>query len=117
MARCGVEGVFQRALALHRGVAREGRRAAAAGRSAHPAGRRPRRGPRRDDRGRDRTGPLLSHRAGTSVRRALIPLLLGLALALPAAASGEERIRGMRVWPAKDYTRVTLESDSALRYT
>jgi N-acetylmuramoyl-L-alanine amidase len=34
-----------------------------------------------------------------------------------SSASADERIRSIRVWPAKDYTRLTIESDSPLRYT
>jgi N-acetylmuramoyl-L-alanine amidase len=47
--------------------------------------------------------------------------LLGVcALALsqwsPAAESPAERVRAVRVWPAPEYTRVTLESGEPLRY-
>jgi len=51
------------------------------------------------------------------VSRALTALALSLALAAPSLAAAEQRLRGVRVWPAKDYTRVTLESDAALRYS
>jgi N-acetylmuramoyl-L-alanine amidase len=38
-------------------------------------------------------------------------------LVAPALAGAEERIRSIRVWPARDYTRVTIETDVPLRYT
>ncbi len=44
-----------------------------------------------------------------------LPLLLSPLLALPAWAA--TRISGTRVWPASEYTRVTFESPTALKYT
>ncbi len=58
---------------------------------------------------------MVPHRARPRVLRALTALALALALAAPALA--EERLRGIRVWPAPDYTRITLESDAPLRYS
>lgn len=41
--------------------------------------------------------------------------LLALALAVPTLA--QEKLRSARLWPAQDYTRLTLESDRPLRHT
>ncbi|MGQ9725071.1 MAG: AMIN domain-containing protein, partial [Tepidimonas sp.] len=43
-----------------------------------------------------------------------LALLAGLGNAWPAWAA---RVVGVRVWPARDYTRVTIESDVALQVT
>lgn len=59
----------------------------------------------------------MPHRACTPVLRALTALAVALALAAPSLAAAEERLRAIRVWPAKDYTRITLESDAPLRYS
>jgi len=62
-----------------------------------------------------RTKPLIS---GPVTRRTLLKaggtLLLSVFPALPAAAA---QILAVRVWPAEDYTRVTLENDSDLKVT
>ena len=56
--------------------------------------------------------------AGPVTRRTVLKaggtLLLSVLPALPAAAA---QILAVRVWPADDYTRVTLENDSALKAT
>jgi len=44
-----------------------------------------------------------------------LPLLLSPLLATPAYAAA--KISGTRVWPASEYTRVTFESPTALKYT
>jgi N-acetylmuramoyl-L-alanine amidase len=62
-----------------------------------------------------RTEPLI---AGPVTRRTVLKagatLLLSVLPALPAAAA---QILAVRVWPAEDYTRVTLENDSELKVT
>jgi len=62
-----------------------------------------------------RTKPLI---AGPVTRRTVLKaggtLLLSVLPALPAAAA---QILAVRVWPAEDYTRVTLENDSELKAT
>lgn len=62
-----------------------------------------------------RTQPLIS---GPITRRTILKaggtLLLSVLPALPAAAA---QILAVRVWPAEDYTRVTLENDSDLKAT
>ncbi|MES2318595.1 MAG: N-acetylmuramoyl-L-alanine amidase [Pseudomonadota bacterium] len=62
-----------------------------------------------------RTQPLI---AGPVTRRTVLKaggtLLLSVLPALPAAAA---QILAVRVWPADDYTRVTLENDSELKAT
>jgi N-acetylmuramoyl-L-alanine amidase len=57
---------------------------------------------------RDRARPSALHRL---TRAAAVAAAL---LALPVAA--DEAIRAVRVWPAKDYTRVTIETAQALRH-
>jgi N-acetylmuramoyl-L-alanine amidase len=51
---------------------------------------------------------------------ALGPLLLGFVAALQAAVCAAEpaaeSLRAVRVWPAQDYTRVTLESSASLKH-
>ncbi len=44
-------------------------------------------------------------------------MLLACALWLTPAASADEPLRSVRVWPSPDYTRLTFESDQPLRYT
>jgi N-acetylmuramoyl-L-alanine amidase len=62
-----------------------------------------------------RSKPLIS---GPLTRRTMLKaggtLLLSVLSPLPAAAA---QILGVRVWPAADYTRVTLENDSNLKAT
>lgn len=59
----------------------------------------------------------MSRRARAYSLRALIRSLAGLAFALSSAAVADEPIRDIRVWPAKDYTRITIETESPLRYS
>jgi N-acetylmuramoyl-L-alanine amidase len=54
--------------------------------------------------------------------RPLLPGLLGFAFLissgfLPAAERPTEALKAVRVWPAQDYTRVTLESDQPLKHS
>ena len=47
----------------------------------------------------------------------LFPGLLLLAAALaPGSASAADRISAVRVWPAQDYTRITIEADRPIRH-
>lgn len=57
--------------------------------------------------------------SGTVARRLMIACASALALLASCAppAGAEERLRSVRVWPAQDYTRLTLESEQPLRYT
>ena len=45
----------------------------------------------------------------------LLSLLLGLSPVL-ASAAANNAVTAVRVWPAEDYTRITLESGSAIVY-
>ena len=56
-------------------------------------------------------------RARASSLGALVRLIASFAFVLPALAAADESIRAIRVWPAKDYTRITIETASPLRYT
>jgi N-acetylmuramoyl-L-alanine amidase len=53
-------------------------------------------------------------RAGARIFRALIAV--SFALLPPAAAAADERIRSLRVWPSQDYTRITIETATEVRY-
>jgi len=55
-------------------------------------------------------------RARARVLRALIALPLFLALLAPAGAAADERIRSLRIWPSQDYTRITIETATEVRY-
>ena len=55
--------------------------------------------------------------ARPAARLALLVLgALFLTQPLATAAHSAEPIRAVRIWPAPDYTRLTLESDEPLRY-
>src|SRR3954466_456152 len=103
MAELGLPGLLQSALGLPRRVARAcGRPPAAAGpRSASPIRGR---GPQRILRSAFRS------RAGA----ALAGLLL-VGLAGPAVAQAQ--FLSSRIWPARDYTRLTLESPTEIKFT
>jgi N-acetylmuramoyl-L-alanine amidase len=53
---------------------------------------------------------------GASARLVLKFVLLALALAAAGASFSAERIVASRVWPAQEYTRVTLESATPVRH-
>src|SRR5262245_10210185 len=115
MAGCGLQRVLQRPLDLPGGVAGEGERAAAGPGSAHPSRRAASKRAGRDARSDDRSRTHRLERVGARVFRALIAM--GLACLAPAAASGaDERIRNLRVWPSQDYTRITIETETEVRY-
>jgi N-acetylmuramoyl-L-alanine amidase len=61
-----------------------------------------------------RTAPLISGPSRRTVLKAGGTLLLSVLAPLPACAA---QILAVRVWPAADYTRVTLENDSDLKAT
>ncbi len=58
----------------------------------------------------------MPERAGPG-RRALLKLGAGTLLALELPIAHAASIRAVRVWPARDYTRVTLELDEPLKST
>jgi N-acetylmuramoyl-L-alanine amidase len=49
-------------------------------------------------------------------RRHLLKAGLSLTLALPIKHASAAGVLGVRVWPARDYTRVTIELDRALKF-
>ena len=98
MAEFRLSGALQPGLGLRRGMAREGRRSAFPAGSQDPA--------RFRWRGAARViGSLLG-------RWTSLALLLALSL-----ASAEAQVLSSRIWPAKDYTRLTLESKEPIQYT
>ena len=106
---------------MSRGVARKGPRGTAATRSSDSPrdnGRIARGNTNRPQRAGEPTGSRAHESlssAATSRRRILtLPLLLSPLLAPPAYAATV--VKSARVWPAKEYTRVTFESGAALKY-
>src|SRR5688572_6024061 len=102
MAELWLPRALRSAFAVHRGMARAGWRIARAARPGSPSavrGASPVRGARR------------ALAAGRSLAR------LGLAaLAIGVAAPAQAQIVSTRIWPAKDYTRVTIESKSEIKF-
>src|SRR5688572_9235751 len=94
MAEFGLPGALQPGFALRGGVAREGRGPAVSPGPAYPA------------RFRWRS---TARALGSAFR--LWPFL-----ALFLAASVEAQVQSTRIWPARDYTRLTLESKDKLEY-
>src|SRR5262245_31278966 len=99
MGEFGLPRILQRRRGLHRGMAGAGRRpAAAAGpRSAAGNGRR---GSSRVDRGMH------------AFRR-----ILAFLLALGFVAAAHAQVVSTRIWPARDYTRLTIESKQEIQYS
>ena len=95
MAEFGVPGALQPGLALRGGMAREGRGPALPAGPAHQA------------RFRWRSA---ARALGGALR--FWPIL-----ALFLAGSVEAQVQSTRIWPARDYTRLTLESKEKLEYT
>jgi len=58
---------------------------------------------------------MVPERARTALLRALTAALAASAL-LSCGVLADEPIRGLRVWPSPDYTRLTVETASELRY-
>src|SRR5882757_2775495 len=98
MAELGIPGLLQSGLRLHRRVARACGRLAAAARSLAAPGIR-------------RAGPPRRARSAYAGR-----LVLALA-SLFDLGSAQAQILSSRIWPAREYTRLTLESKEALQYT
>src|SRR5688572_18421250 len=98
MAEFGLPGVLPPGLGLRSRVAGKGRGPAVAPRSADQAGIR-RRGAARSARGSFQGWRSLAF---------LLALFLGTA---------EAQVLATRIWPARDYTRLTLESKERIEYT
>ena len=102
MGELGIQGVLRSGCALHRRVAGTGIRAPGATRPVdRPAILRDR-----------------PHRQPSSARQCgrRLASLLGLVLAL-FVGSLHAQVISTRIWPAQDYTRVTIESKNELKYT
>src|SRR6185295_11944723 len=102
MGKLGIQGVLRSGCAVHRRVA------GARCRTSHPARSRNPAGIRR----------LRPDRAPAGAKHARIGLasLIALALCLFVGAA-QSQVVSTRIWPAKDYTRVTIESKNELKYT
>ena len=94
---------LQRGIALHRGMARAGRGPDC---SAGPRYSPPIPGRSAD---RDAASALARWRSLAGIGLVALALFVG-------AAPAEAQIVSTRIWPAKDYTRVTLESKSEIKY-
>src|SRR3990170_3412643 len=104
MAELRLPGPFQSGIALHRGMARAGRGPARAAGPGNPPAL-PRRGTHR--------GARRAYGAGRSLaRRCLVALALVL-----GAACAQAQVVSTRIWPAKDYTRVTLETKAEVKFS
>ena len=99
MAEFRLPGALQPGLGLHRGMARKGRGPALSSGSAHPAGFR--------------------WRSAARNARGALRIWRGLAVffAVFFVAAAQAQVLSTRIWPAKDYTRLTLESKEPIEYT
>ena len=103
MAELRVPRALQSGIALHRGMARAGRGLACSAGPRNPPVLR-----------RARTHRNAGHALGA--RRSLAgDCLVALALFL-GAASAQAQVVSTRIWPAKDYTRVTLETKAEIKF-
>src|SRR5687768_15329034 len=99
MAKLGFSRILQSAGLLRRRMAGEGRRAArrsGPGRAPAILGRRP----QGEHRGAQRRGRLLA-----------------VLLALSFVGAAHAQVHASRIWPSPDYTRLTLESRSDVKFT
>ena len=103
MAEFRLPRVLQSGIALYRGMARAGRGSACAAGPRNPAAIR-RTSAHRDTR-----------RAFGTRRRLAGDCLVALALFL-GLASAQAQVVSTRIWPAKDYTRVTLETKAEIKF-
>ena len=62
-------------------------------------------------------GPSCSVPSTRSAVAALGAVLVLLSTALPSPALAADLLRSVRIWPAQDYTRLTIESRAPIRYT
>jgi N-acetylmuramoyl-L-alanine amidase len=99
VAELGLSRALQPAVALRRGVARKSRGPAVPARPAYQA----------RIRRRSSTGNARSALAGWRA--------LAFVFAFLFVAAAQAQVSSTRIWPAKDYTRLTLESKEALQYT
>src|SRR3954462_9738431 len=102
MVELGIQGILQRTIRLHSGVA--GARGAGI---ASPGSRN------FADLFRRRPA-----RAAPSALRSRGRLAFALAaVAFVAAANAQVQVLSSRIWPAPDYTRLTLESSAEIKYS
>ena len=103
MAELRLSRALQSGITLHRGMARAGRGPACAARSGNSSALR----------GRSAVGGARrAYAAGRGLAR-LGLVALGFLLAAPPALA---QIVSTRIWPAKDYTRVTIEAKSEIKF-
>src|SRR4051812_19531723 len=99
MARFGLPRVLLRRHGLHRGMAGARGRPAGAARSADTAGN--------------------NRRDAPSATRAVQPSrrLVALVLACLFVSASQAQVLSTRIWPSRDYTRLTIESKEEIRYS
>ena len=98
MAEFGLPGALQPGLGLHRRMAGEGRR------SAFPAG--------------CTNDPAIRRRSAPRVLGSVLGRWASLAFLLAFhAVTSEAQVLSTRIWPARDYTRLTFESREPIQYT
>src|SRR3569832_1716272 len=101
MVELGIQGILQRAIRVHRGMAgARGTRFAPSGPRSFVdvCGGRPARPP-------------------ASALRCWRRLALALATFFVAAAHAQVQVLSGRIWPAPDYTRLTLESSAEIKHS
>ena len=98
MAELRLPGALQPGLGLRRGMARKGRGPALPAGSAYQAGLR-------------RRSEARHARSALAIGRSLVVLV-----ALFFVAAAQAQVLSSRIWPAKDYTRLTLESREPIDY-
>src|SRR6185295_12503940 len=103
MAEFGLPRILQSGIAVCRGMARAGRESARAARSRYPDAIR---------RASAHCGASCAYGAR---RRLARDCLVALALCL-GVAGAQAQVVSTRIWPAKDYTRVTLETKSEIKF-
>src|SRR6185295_10964345 len=103
MAEFGLPRILQSGIAVCRGMARAGRESARAARSRNP------------DAIRRASAHCDAGCAYGARRRLARDCLVALALCL-GVSGAQAQVVSTRIWPAKDYTRVTLESKAELKF-
>src|ERR1700754_2167144 len=99
MASFRLPGVLQSGLGLLRGMAGAGRRSARGTGPGDPAGNSRRVASRVDK--------------GMHARRPLLAFLLAACL----VGGAQAQVLSTRIWPARDYTRLTIESKEEIKYS
>ncbi len=109
MAEFRLARALQSAIALHRGMARAGGGPACATGPGNPAGVRHPSAQRHADAPRDAGRALGAGRSLAGSCLVALALFIGI-------AGAQAQVVSTRIWPAKDYTRVTLETKTEIKF-